>query len=146
MIEVHGTGLVRGLQAAGGPRRNPQKSHESHVRWKSGDSHHHTHRRVMRRKTGCNETPVVLPERSLQSPGFSKAFSLAISRQGYPTALMSAATARARPTFVLSGTDIHSRTARALAPVWRGPLEAGRMQARASAHRAPCVLSDICRN
>ena len=56
---------------------------------------------------------------------------------------MSAAKARARPTFVLSGTDIHSRTARALAPVWRGPLAAIHMQARSSAHRAPCVLSDI---
>ena len=36
---------------------------------------------------GCNETPVVLTEKNLQSPGFSIAFSLAISflhAQGYP--------------------------------------------------------------
>ena len=57
--------------------------------------------------------------------------------------LMSAAKARGRATFALSGTDIQSRTVRALAPVRRGPLAAMHMQARASAHRAPCVLSDI---
>ena len=87
---------------------------------------------------------MVLPEKNLQSPGFSIAFSLAISFLRTKAIHMSAAKARRRAMFVLSGTDTYSRNARALAPGTSGSVAAMRfVSVRVWTSRALCAIRHL---